>query len=112
MFAQQDEWVILGLTLDGEAFAVPDWADRLCGMLAQQSHDQRLSYSDYLRPVVIDGLKAVVLRTSLEQVDPQAFALIQSFATENRLKTRSGRAKRSGGSTGSHPVLRTERRDA
>jgi len=111
MFSQQQEWVILGMTVDGKAFDVPDWTDRLCGMLAEQAGDNRLSYSDYLQPVVINGLPAVVMQTGLERADKQAFDSIKRFVAENQLKTRSGRTRRNGESTGPHPVLRSERRD-
>jgi len=83
MFApQQEEWVILGRTLDGDVFAIPDWADRLCGMLAAQAKDNRLSYSNYLHPSRIDGLPAVVMRTRLAQDDPQSFDTVKRFVDE------------------------------
>lgn len=113
MFApQQEEWVILGRTLDGEVFAIPDWADRLCGMLAAQSKDNRLSYSNYLHPARIDGLPAVVMRTSLVQADPQAFETIKRFVEENQLKSRPGRSRRNVEISGRYRALHAERRDS
>jgi len=112
MFApQQEEWVILGRTLDGDVFAIPDWADRLCGMLAAQAKDNRLSYSDYLHPLRIDGLPAVVMRTSLAKDDPQSFDTVKRFVEENQLQTRPGRTMRNAETTGRYRVLHAERRD-
>jgi hypothetical protein len=39
--ALSNEWVILGVTVTGEVFDVPDWPERLCGMLATQLRDKR-----------------------------------------------------------------------
>ncbi|HEX5339228.1 MAG TPA: DUF3579 domain-containing protein [Gallionella sp.] len=107
---QQEEWVILGVTLDDEAFDVPNWAERLCGMLAAQSSDNRLSYSDYLHPVIIGGLPAVVMDTSLELADPHAFEIVRKFVEDNRLKSRAGRNRRHGESSGPYPAFNPDRR--
>ncbi|HEX5364559.1 MAG TPA: DUF3579 domain-containing protein [Gallionella sp.] len=107
MFREQQEWVILGVTEAGEVFDVAGWAERLCGMLANQGRDNRVNYSDYLTPAHIEGLPAVVMLSRLEQDDPASFAVVRQFVAENRLKTRSGR---SGSATGKHPVLLQERR--
>lgn len=107
MFSEQTEWVILGVTETGEAFDVPDWPDRLCGMLAKQGRDKRMSYSDYLQPVHISNHPAVVVDTRLARIDPEAFDIAKKFAAENRLKTRPGR---SGNATGRHPAFVPERR--
>lgn len=111
MFRNQEEWVILGVTLDGEAFDYPEWNERLCGMLAEQSGSNRLSYSDYLHPVRIEGLPAVVLSAKLEQADPEAYRLVRKFAEENRLKVRTGRTAKQLSETIQHPKLGFERRD-
>lgn len=111
MHRNLNEWVILGITLEGEAFTYPNWPERLCGMLAQQSDNNRLSYSDYLQPIHIDGLPAVVLKAELENVDPDAYKLVRQFAEENRLKVRSGRTSEQLSATAKHPVLNVDRRD-
>jgi hypothetical protein len=107
MLSEQKEWVILGITDTGEIFDVPGWPERLCGMLADQHKDNRVSYSKYLNPAHIGGLPAVVMLSALEQDDPASFSIIKQFVIENRLKTRSGRT---GISTGKYPVLQQERR--
>lgn len=109
MVENQEEWVILGITLEGGAFAYPDWAERLCGMLAQQSDCNRLSHSNYLHPMNIGGLPAVVVDAGLEQADAEAYKLVFQFAKDNNLKVRPGRAAAS--ATGEHPVPSIDRRD-
>ena len=102
-----NEWVILGVTVTGEVFDVPDWPERLCGMLATQLHDNRLRYSDYLRLAHINGLAAVVMSRRLEQDSPASFAIVEQFVAENRLDTRSDRT---GESSGAYPVLQQKLR--
>lgn len=109
MISNLNEWVILGITLEGEVFAYPDWAERLCGMLVQQSGSNRISHSDYLFPTHIDGLPAVVVNAELERVDPESYNTVRQFARENNLKVRSGRTSES--DTGKHPALNIDRRD-
>jgi len=108
MFAEQVEWVILGETEIGEIFDVPSWPERLCGMLADRGQDNRMSYSNYLRPTHINNLPAVLVESRLAQNDPASFAIVMRFVTENRLKTRVGRTGRT---TGKHPAFNQERRD-
>jgi len=111
MFAKQEEWVILGITLDGEAFTYPEWTDRLCGLLAERLASQRLSYSDYLQPIQIDGLPAVVLDAKLEGIDAEAYRVVRKFAEDNQLKVRTGRTRQQLAATIRHPKLGEERRD-
>ena len=111
MLQSQEEWVILGITQEGEAFTYPGWTERLCGMVAEQSGSNRLSYSDYLYPRIIDGLPAIVLNVKLYEVDPEAYKLIRKFAHDNRLKVRSGRTLEQLSATGRHPALNIDRRD-
>ena len=41
MIEDQNEWAILGLTNSGDVFDVPEWPERLCGMLADRAGDKR-----------------------------------------------------------------------
>ena len=52
------EVVIQGMTESGQAFRPGDWAERLCGMMSVFGEDQHLSYSPFLKPVMIGGLPA------------------------------------------------------
>lgn len=108
MLLEQNEWVILGVTERGEIFNLPNWPERLCGMLASPGQDGRLSYSEYLRPAHVNGLPAVVILNSLEQDDPASFAIVKQFVTEHKLKIRSGRI---GDATSKYPAVPLERRE-
>jgi len=107
MLKEQDEWVVLGITEAGELFEVPNWPDRVYGMVAAQWKDQQTSYSQYLHPAHIDGIPALIIRSSLEKEAPASYAIVQQFALENNLKIRSGR----GEFTGKHPAYPNERRE-
>ncbi len=88
---QLDELVILGVTETGDVFDIPDWIERLCGMLAVQLRDKRISYSDYLKPAHINGYPAVILLNSLAKDDAESFAVVTQFINDNKLETRPGR---------------------
>ncbi|MFZ2541154.1 MAG: DUF3579 domain-containing protein [Gallionella sp.] len=111
MITQQDEWVILGLTLDGETFAAPDWARRLCNSLARTGADGRKTYSSYVRPVISDGVQCVVVCASLQGADAQAYDMLKRYVAENHLKVRSGRNSMGAEAAGPLPVMGKERRD-
>lgn len=108
MLVELKELVILGVTESGEILAVPNWPERLCGMLAKQGEDNRVHYSNYLRPAHINGIPAVVMQNSLEQEDRESFVAVQQFVAEHRLKTRSGRI---GDATSKYPAVPQERRE-
>lgn len=103
-----NEWVILGVTDTGEVFDLPDWPERLCGMLATRLQDKRVRYSDYLHPAHINGLTAVVMSRRLEQDNPASFAIVKKFIAENQLHTRFGRTN---SSTGDYPALQQKLRE-
>ena len=85
------EIVIQGITESGAAFRPSDWAERLCGMMSIFSEDHHLSYSPYLKPIIVSGLRCVVVDLELERLDPAAFTFLMSFARDNELKLRPGR---------------------
>jgi hypothetical protein len=88
------EIVIQGVTESGKAFRPSDWAERLCGMMSVFSEDRHLSYSPFLKPVMIAGLRCVVVDRKLEEMDPSAFRFLMSFARDNELTLRPGRKVR------------------
>ena len=104
------EFVVHGITVDGEVFQPPEWAEQLCRTLGPIGPDGRLPYSAYVRPVIVDGVAAVVVRVSLKLADEQAFEMIKRFVSEHRLQVRAGRGSRDAESTGKHPVYVRERR--
>jgi len=91
MFDGAAEIVIQGVTAKGEKFRPSDWADRLCGMMSVFGEDRQLSYSPFLKPVMIAGTTCVVVDRKLEGTDAAAFKFLMSFATDNELTLRPGR---------------------
>ncbi|MDH4234820.1 MAG: DUF3579 domain-containing protein [Gallionella sp.] len=83
-----NELLILGVTDQGRLFDAPDWQHRLCGLLATQQEGNRLRYSAYLRPIHVNGIPAVVMSCCLQHDNPESFAFVQQFITENQLRTR------------------------
>ncbi len=80
-----DEIIIEGITIDGNIFRPSDWVDRLCGMLAVFDN-QKVSYSNYLRPMMIENMNCVAVKKELEIKRPSVFNFIMQFAADNRLK--------------------------
>jgi len=87
-----EEFFILGLTSDGKQFRPSDWAERLCGIMSQFRPEgtggphAHLSYSPYVRPSMLNGVKAVVVNSDLLQLEPLAYHFVRSFAKDNDLQ--------------------------
>ena len=94
MFEGAAEIVIQGITAKGEKFRPSDWADRLCGMMSVFGEDRQLSYSPYLKPVIVEGTTCVVVDRELEVLDAAAFRFLMAFASDNELVMRPGRKLR------------------
>jgi hypothetical protein len=105
--AQEHELVIQGLTQTGERFRPSDWAERLCGMMSVFGEDRHLSYSPYLKPVMIEGSSCVVVDGRLRSIDAAAFDFLLGFARDNELRLRPGRGPAQTLAPGS-PERRTE----
>ena len=91
MFDGAAEIVIQGITASGDKFRPSDWADRLCGMMSVFGEDRQLSYSPFLKPVMIAGTTCVVVDRQLEEIDGAAYKFLLSFARDNELTLRPGR---------------------
>jgi hypothetical protein len=111
MLTGVSEFVIQGITESGELFQQQDWAVNLCNMMGTAGTDGRMVYSSYALPLMVDGVPCVVIRVSLQKVDPKAFEMVKHFVAEHHLKVRSGRGSRDAEETGTHPTLGVERRD-
>ena len=94
MFADSPEIVIQGVTKSGHPFRPGDWAERLCGMMSVFGADRHLSYSPYLKPIIVAGVRCVVVDVKLEDVDPVAFRFLLDFVKDNDLNLRPGRKKK------------------
>ena len=87
-----NEFFILGTTSDGRQFRPSDWAERLCGVMScfrpegSGGLNAHLSYSPYVRPTVLNGVKAVVVNNELRTIEPLAFHFVKNFAKDNDLQ--------------------------
>lgn len=79
--------VIWGITREGRTFRPSDWAERLAGLTSAFGHDQKLSYSPFVRPVAIRGVKAVIVGQTLEALEPRLYHFLLNFARDNELQT-------------------------
>ena len=85
-----NEFFILGLTSNGRQFRPSDWSERLCGAMSsfrpstgRQAH---LRYSPYVRPILLDGVRSVVVDHALREIEPLAYHFVLSFARDNDLQ--------------------------
>ncbi|MFA4914456.1 MAG: DUF3579 domain-containing protein [Burkholderiaceae bacterium] len=85
------QFIIQGVTLEGSRFRPSDWAERLAGVMAQfrppGSARSHLTYSPYVLPLVIDGVRGIVVDERLRDLEPLAWKFVVDFATDNHLKT-------------------------
>jgi hypothetical protein len=85
------EFVIQGITLEGQAFRPSDWAERLCGVMAAFGGDHRMQYSPFVHPITVNGVRCVVVDRRLEEIEPMAHRFLVNFAKDNELRVREGR---------------------
>jgi hypothetical protein len=103
------EFVVQGRTTEGNVFQPGDWAEQLLGRLA--GGRPAVTYASYLRAEVIDGIKSLVVRSALKEVNPGAFNLIRQFVADNHLMVRAGRGVIDAEGSGPHRAIDQERRD-
>lgn len=80
-------FIIRGITAKGSRFRPSDWADRLAGAFAVIDPDNRMSYSPFVQPATLDGIRCVVVDKRLEATDPNAYRFLRTFAESNELVT-------------------------
>jgi hypothetical protein len=85
MICNPYEIVIQGLTLEGRTFRPSDWAERLCGILASFD-DNKLAYHEYVRPMLLEGVRCVAVDKKLEKINPNAYQFLTDFARDNALR--------------------------
>ncbi len=78
--------IIKGLTLSGQPFRPSDWSDRLCGVMSAFGADEQLRYSPLVTPALRDGLRCVIVRRQLAELEPRLFRFFLSFAVDNELQ--------------------------
>ena len=84
---EPNAYLIRGTTRQGGTFRPSDWADRLAGAFSIIDPDHRISYSPYVQPTTLDGVRCVTVDKQLKNVDPHAYRFLQSFAKSNDLVT-------------------------
>ena len=89
-FIQADDIIIHGTTSNGKVFRPSDWAERLCGILSSFNKDHRLSYHEWVHPVLIDKVRCVAISAQLENIDPGMFRFLMDFAADNDLRMMHG----------------------
>ena len=85
-----NEFVILGITVEGKPFRPSDWAERLAGVMSSFGGG-RLGYSPHCYPISSNNIKAVVVNRRLHDIEPMAYNFLLNFARDNELQVRSGR---------------------
>src|SRR6476660_6091010 len=91
--ATTKEFVIHGVTQGGKTFRPSDWCERLCGVMARfrpegsGARESHLGYSPYVRPIVTEGMKGVVVDERLRDLEPMAYDFVVNFARDNDLVT-------------------------
>ncbi len=86
------EIFILGKTRDGRIFRPSDWSERLAGVMSQfrppgMRPGNRLVYSPWCVPTVVDGTRCVVVSEALREHEPMAWDFVMNFARDNDLQT-------------------------
>jgi Protein of unknown function (DUF3579) len=85
-------FTILGVTRAGQAFRPSDWAERLCGIMAQFQppgvRANHLAYSPYVMPnQTKDGTKSVDVDGAIFLTEPLAYKFLLNFVRDNQLLT-------------------------
>ncbi len=81
----EPDLIIQGLTRSGGPFRPSDWADRLCGVLSTFGGDQQMRYSPFVQPVMVGGIRCVIVKRELGAIEPRAWRFLFDFATDNEL---------------------------
>jgi hypothetical protein len=82
-----ESFIIVGVTRDGTTFRPSDWGDRLCGVMAAFGNDNRVKYSQFVRPgCSLTGQKTVIVSASLFEANPIAYQFVVDFARDNNLQ--------------------------
>jgi hypothetical protein len=86
---------IQGVTKDGRVFRPSDWAERLAGVMSSfrpggARPGSHLSYSPWVVPTVIEGVKCVIVNRELRSHDAMAWDFVINFARDNDLHVSEG----------------------
>jgi hypothetical protein len=94
---QPRQFFVHGVTTDGRTFRPSDWAERLAGVLScyrpggmARGRDAFIGYSPYVRPMMIGGVKCVLVDERLRDIERMAFDFVMNFAQDNDLPVYEG----------------------
>lgn len=86
----KNDIIIQGITAQGKIFRPSDWSERLSGILSSFDQDHRLAYHSYVRPLLINQVRCVVIDKQLEQLNAPMFRFLMDFAQDNQLRVCEG----------------------
>jgi hypothetical protein len=85
-----NEFFILGLTSNGKQFRPSDWSERLCGAMSSfrpnTGRHAHLCYTTFVRPILLNGVRSVVVDHALRELEPLAYHFVVNFAKDNDLQ--------------------------
>jgi hypothetical protein len=81
-----ENFVIVGVTSEGQQFRPSDWAERLCGVMSAFGTGRRVAYSPHVQPGTHEGYKCVFVDAGIYDIEPMAYAFLVNFARDNQLK--------------------------
>ncbi len=84
--AAHADLLIKGITRSGQTFRPSDWADRLCGVMSAFGPDEQLRYSPLVAPAMRGGVRCVLVRGELAELEPRLFRFFLGFALDNELQ--------------------------
>ena len=99
-----DAVIIHGTTSNGKVFRPSDWAERLCGILSSFNKDHRLSYHEWVHPVLLDKIRCVVIDAKLQEINPSMFRFLMDFAADNDLRVLDGKTLQAEQQGGAAPL--------
>ena len=85
-----ENFIIVGITIDGKKFRPSDWAERLCGLLSAFDAQKKMKYSRYVSPMTHHGEKVVFVDSRLYDIEPRAYRFVLNFARDNELQLVEG----------------------
>jgi Protein of unknown function (DUF3579) len=83
--APRPDAVLWGITAAGRIFRPSDWAERLAGLTSAFGADQKLVYSPLVCPVVVRGVRALIVAHELADLEPRLYQFLINFARDNEL---------------------------
>lgn len=83
--------IIEGRSEDDRKFRPSDWVERVSSVLASFGADNKLRYSEYVHPCMIEGERCLVVARGLNQYSPAVYAYVMQFASENSLRIQEDR---------------------